>query len=94
MDAKKPFIANVPLPTADLQYEVRLLSGCKKFILQMRPDPVTGLSASFNLYFVKEGGFLSVSQFYEENMLNLPAGTLCWVSCSLADQVLEVLQWV
>lgn len=94
MEAGLPFTAKVPMANADEQYSVRLVAGCKKFKLQTRPDPVTHLSADFKLYFLKDGDYFSVSQFIEEDRLNLSVQTLCWVSCPLADQVLEVLQWV
>ena len=94
MEAKSPTIANIPLTDAGKQYDVRLLPGCKKFILQTRIDPLTGERPDFNLYFIKDGGYLTVSQFIEQTDLFLTREIICWVSCAVADQVLEVLQWV
>jgi hypothetical protein len=94
MDAKKPYVTSIAMPEAEAQVEVRLLPGCKKFILQARPDPSSGESNPFRLYITRDGHYLTVFQAYEEDKINLDSELLIWVASAYPDQVLEVLQWV
>lgn len=95
--AKEPSIINIHLVTADKEYEYRVPTGCKKFMLQMRdgtafkvttvPNGTKTINA--NYFTIRTNGAI---WWDDLNIIDSQEAVL-YLACASANKVIEIWQW-
>ena len=95
--ASEPSIVNVELVTADKEYEYRVPTGCKKFLIQMRDG------TTFKVATVRSGTKTATAQYFtvvangavwfDDLDVTDSREAVFYFACSTANKVVEIWQW-
>lgn len=95
--ASEPSIVNIELVTANKEYEYRVPTGCKKFLIHMRDGTTCriatvrdGTKTKAPQYFtMRTGG----SIWFDDLDIKDPKEAVLYFACSTANKVVEIWQW-
>jgi hypothetical protein len=87
-------IQNVPMATANTEYEVDLPDGTKRYQLRVRDDASKGKLAFTATETTSKYWTMTRGAIVDSESLNLPINSKLYISLDKPNQVLEVISWI
>lgn len=95
VEAGKPSIANIEMPSANTEYSHMLPKGCKKFLLHSRDGTAFRLAFEQGKVATSTPPYFTIkaNTAYSEDNLDIREDTWFYFACASTGKVVEIIQW-